>query len=206
MRACVRADAARRRAAARASSGQLRRRARRGGGAARRARRAARAARARAAVTVPGRFQVVAEAPADDLRRRAQPERHRRARARAARGRRRRAAWSRCCRCSTTRTPPGCCASSSPLCSRRGLHRVAEPARAVAGDARLAVEPAVAVRRHEIEAEPHAAVGVAQELAGADGAVVATGSIYLVADLLVRRRATPPEVGAVNDAGPACCR
>jgi dihydrofolate synthase / folylpolyglutamate synthase len=36
----------------------------------------------------------------------------------------------------------------------------------------------------EIEAQPHAAVQMAQELAGEDGAVVATGSIYLVADLL----------------------
>ena len=43
----------------------------------------------------------------------------------------------------------------------------------------------------EIEADPHAAVRRARELAGADGAVVATGSIYLVADLLAapgRRR------------------
>jgi dihydrofolate synthase/folylpolyglutamate synthase len=43
----------------------------------------------------------------------------------------------------------------------------------------------------EIEAAPHAAVRRARELAGADGAVVATGSIYLVADLLAapgRRR------------------
>jgi dihydrofolate synthase/folylpolyglutamate synthase len=36
----------------------------------------------------------------------------------------------------------------------------------------------------EIVAEPHAAVRLARELAGEDGAVVATGSIYLVADLL----------------------
>ena len=36
----------------------------------------------------------------------------------------------------------------------------------------------------EIEGRPHAAVRLAQELAGEDGAVVATGSIYLVADLL----------------------
>jgi dihydrofolate synthase/folylpolyglutamate synthase len=36
----------------------------------------------------------------------------------------------------------------------------------------------------EIEADPHAAVRRARELAGEDGAVVATGSIYLVADLL----------------------
>jgi dihydrofolate synthase/folylpolyglutamate synthase len=43
----------------------------------------------------------------------------------------------------------------------------------------------------EIEAAPHAAVRRARELAGEDGAVVATGSIYLVADLLAapgRRR------------------
>ncbi len=36
----------------------------------------------------------------------------------------------------------------------------------------------------EIEADPHRAVERARELAGPDGAVVATGSIYLVADLL----------------------
>jgi dihydrofolate synthase/folylpolyglutamate synthase len=45
----------------------------------------------------------------------------------------------------------------------------------------------------EIEADPRAAVARAQELAGPDGAVVATGSIYLVADLLSepgRRRAS----------------
>jgi dihydrofolate synthase/folylpolyglutamate synthase len=45
----------------------------------------------------------------------------------------------------------------------------------------------------EIEADPRAAVERARELAGAGGAVVATGSIYLVADLLSepgRRRAS----------------
>jgi dihydrofolate synthase / folylpolyglutamate synthase len=45
----------------------------------------------------------------------------------------------------------------------------------------------------EIAAEPRAAVRRAQELAGPDGAVVATGSIYLVADLVAepgRRRAS----------------
>jgi dihydrofolate synthase/folylpolyglutamate synthase len=35
----------------------------------------------------------------------------------------------------------------------------------------------------EIVGEPHAALGRARELAGPDGAVLATGSIYLVADL-----------------------
>jgi dihydrofolate synthase/folylpolyglutamate synthase len=45
----------------------------------------------------------------------------------------------------------------------------------------------------EIVRDPHAAVARAQELAGPDGAVLATGSIYLVADLLAepgRRRAS----------------
>jgi dihydrofolate synthase/folylpolyglutamate synthase len=45
----------------------------------------------------------------------------------------------------------------------------------------------------EIESDPRAAVRRAQELAGPEGAVVATGSIYLVADLLSspgRRRAS----------------
>ena len=66
---------------------------------------------------------------------------------------------------------------------RRGLHRVAEPARAVAGDARLALGPAVGPAGRD--RGPAARRGaLAQELAGEDGAVVATGSIYLVADLL----------------------
>jgi dihydrofolate synthase/folylpolyglutamate synthase len=45
----------------------------------------------------------------------------------------------------------------------------------------------------EIVPDPHAAVARAKELAGPDGAVIATGSIYLVADLLAepgRRRAS----------------
>jgi dihydrofolate synthase/folylpolyglutamate synthase len=45
----------------------------------------------------------------------------------------------------------------------------------------------------EIEGDPRAAVERAQALAGEEGAVVATGSIYLVADLLSepgRRRAS----------------
>jgi dihydrofolate synthase/folylpolyglutamate synthase len=45
----------------------------------------------------------------------------------------------------------------------------------------------------EIVSDPRTAVARAQELAGPDGAVLATGSIYLVADLLsdpARRRAS----------------
>jgi dihydrofolate synthase/folylpolyglutamate synthase len=45
----------------------------------------------------------------------------------------------------------------------------------------------------ELVREPHAALGRARELAGPDGLVLATGSIYLVADLVApagRRRAS----------------
>ena len=41
--------------------------------------------------------------------------------------------------------------------ARRGLHRVAQPARALAGDARVAVRASWRARRREIEADPHAA-------------------------------------------------
>ena len=40
-----------------------------------------------------------------------------------------------------------------------------------------------------IEPDPRARAGARRELAGADGAVLATGSIYLVADLAAPRRA-----------------
>jgi dihydrofolate synthase/folylpolyglutamate synthase len=45
----------------------------------------------------------------------------------------------------------------------------------------------------EIVRDPHVALGRARELAGPDGVVLGTGSIYLVADLLAptsRRRAS----------------
>jgi dihydrofolate synthase/folylpolyglutamate synthase len=37
---------------------------------------------------------------------------------------------------------------------------------------------------HRVEAEPHRALALARELAGAGGVVLATGSIYLIADLV----------------------
>ncbi len=70
---------------------------------------------------------------------------------------------------------------------RARLHALGQPARAAAGDARLAGRAARRRRRRrpvEIVAAPHAAMARARELAGPDGAVLATGSIYLVADLL----------------------
>ena len=51
----------------------------------------------------------------------------------------------------------------------------------------------VGIDRAEIEPEPHAALARARAIAGTTGAVIATGSIYLVADLLAapgRRRAS----------------
>ena len=54
----------------------------------------------------------------------------------------------------------------------------------------------------EIVREPRAALDRARALAGPEGAVVATGSIYLIADL--RLRAGGQEgLGAVNDRGPS---
>ena len=50
----------------------------------------------------------------------------------------------------------------------------------------------------EIVREPHAALARARELAGPDGVVVATGSLYLIADLL-HDEATPAR------AAPRCC-
>ena len=76
---------------------------------------------------------------------------------------------------------------------RRGLHRRAQPARAVARPRSPRCGSQLGGPAAEIEADPRAAVERARELAGEDGAVVATGSIYLVADLLAepgRRRAS----------------
>ena len=75
-----------------------------------------------------------------------------------------------------------------PRCDARRLHAQlrtrarCRPARSSALAAQLGGPPARDV------ADPRAALERARELAGPDGAVLATGSIYLVADL-VRERA-----------------
>ena len=71
-----------------------------------------------------------------------------------------------------------------PLFDAARVHALLEPARAVAGHARVAGRRSWAGRRRETVADPRAAVELARELAGPDGAVVATGSIYLIADLV----------------------
>ena len=148
--------------------------------------------RAASSLTVPGRFQITAEDPLtifdgahnpsgvaalaaalhDAVRRPAADRRALRARRQ---GRRGHAARARAAR------------------GRRRLHRQPQPARAQPGDARVAVEPARrAAGRDRGATRAPPSKGLAT-LAGEDGAVVATGSIYLVADLLSepgRRRAS----------------
>ena len=142
--------------------------------------------RVAARITVPGRMQVVAERPVDDPRRRAQPERRRGARRRPARApvRRRRVdprrqgRGARCC---------GRCCAAAPRSSapRRPTPRALPPAT-------LALARRAARRRRGDRPEPRAAVARAREIAGPDGAVVATGSIYLIADLVSARGAGGP--------------
>jgi dihydrofolate synthase/folylpolyglutamate synthase len=62
------------------------------------------------------------------------------------------------------------CASRNP--------RALPPATLASLSAQLAGPPS------EVVGDPHAALARARQLAGADGAVLATGSIYLVADLV----------------------
>ena len=81
------------------------------------------------------------------------------------------------------------------------LHRGAQPARAPAGHAGLA-RRAARRRAAEIVPAPRAALARARELAGPDGAVVVTGSIYLIADL-VSDPGAQEGLRAVNDRGPS---
>ena len=76
-------------------------------------------------------------------------------------------------------------------CSRRccrafdagRVHALVATRRAAAGDAREPVRASSAGLPCEVEAEPAAALARARELAGPDGAVLVTGSIYLLSDL-----------------------
>ena len=82
---------------------------------------------AAAAVTVPGRLQVVAHEPLTVLDGAHNADGHRRARRVAAGARRPAAGSSRSSRSSTTRTPPGCCARCCRTCERRRLHAQPNP-------------------------------------------------------------------------------
>lgn len=77
--------------------------------------------------------------------------------------------------------------AASAVFTRSGNPRALPPATLASLAAQLGGPPA------EVVGDPHAAIARARELAGPDGAVLATGSIYLVADLLTapgRRRAS----------------
>ena len=143
-------------------------------------------AAAAAEVRVPGRLQVVDQRAADAARRRPQPRRawprwpsrcpSRSPRAHAG-------SW-RSSRSSTTRTRPACSAALLPACDALVAHRAASNPRALPpADAGVARRPA---RRPAGRGRPRprAALARARELAGPGGLVMATGSIYLVADLL----------------------
>ena len=87
-----------------------------------------------------------------------------------------------------------------PRCARVRVHGARQPARAAAGHAGLARRQLG--RDGRGRARPaRAPCARAQALAGPGGAVVATGSIYLVADLLVAA-GRAEGVGAVNERGP----
>ena len=133
---------------------------------------------AAAGARVPGRLQVVAQRPADDLRRRAQRARaSRRSPPPCPRAR------SRSCRSSTTRTRRRCCARCC-----HGCRPPSSPARRTRARSRPPRSPTSRARsaasRSEIEPDPRRAVERARELAGENGTVLATGSIYLVAEFL----------------------
>ena len=81
--------------------------------------------------------------------------------------------------------------------------RSRQPARAAAGDARLAGRAARRRRRPRSCPTRAPRWRARSELAGPDGAVLATGSIYLVADLRAREPGRRQGVGAVNERGPS---
>ena len=93
---------------------------------------------------------------------------------------------SPCSESSTTRTRPACCGRCCPTpsgwCSTRSQHpRSLSPGTLATLAEKLGGPPAESV------AEPREAVERARELAGPAGAVVVTGSIYLIADLVRER-------------------
>ncbi len=77
-------------------------------------------------------------------------------------------------------------ADLTPLCSAIVLTTATNP-RAVPA-AELAASAPIGGTPTHVEPDPHAALALVRELAGADGVALATGSLYLLADLL-----RPPE-------------
>ena len=134
---------------------------------------------------MPGRFQVVDDEPLTVLDGAHNPEGIAALAESLPRLPRRAAGSSRSSRSSTTRTPPAMLRALLPLCDEVVFTRSAQPARAAARRRsrrcarQLGGPPARTVARTRAARSARA-----RELAGADGVVLATGSIYLVADLL----------------------
>ena len=147
----------------------------------------ARVAEVAARVTGPGADAGGGRGAADHLRRRPQPVGHAGARRRARRGRvRRRGVDPR------RQGRRGHAAGAAREDGGRRVHALPHP-RALSPATLASLAEQLGGPPSEIVPDPHAAVARAQELAGPDGAVLATGSIYLVADLLGepgRRRAS----------------
>ena len=76
------------------------------------------------------------------------------------------------------------------------------PARARSRPPRWRRSPSSSAAAAEIVPDPRAALARARELAGPEGAVIATGSIYLIADL-VSEPGAQEGLRAVNDRGPS---
>ena len=140
---------------------------------------------AAAATSCRDASQVLEGRPADAARRRAQPagvaalaESLPSFSAPAAR-------WLPSSRSSTTRTPRGCCRGCSRTLRCRGLHGRHEPARAAAGRRCLARSAQIGGRRRRASCSNRAERSRGRaSWAGEDGVVLATGSIYLIGDLL----------------------
>ena len=103
--------------------------------------------------------------------------------------------------CSTTRTRPAmlaraAAAAASASCSRAARTRARSRRATLESLAEQLGGPP-----SETVADPRAAVERARELAGPDGAVLATGSIYLVADLVREQRGAARASTPVNDDG-----
>ena len=96
-----------------------------------------------------------------------------------------------------TRTRPGCWPRPAPACDALVLTSSQNP-RALPPPTLRSLASQLGGPPAEIVPDPRRALARARELAGPDGLVVATGSLYLIADLLApdrRRRASSP----VND-------
>ena len=144
----------------------------------------------------PGRFEVHDGRPVTRLRRRPQRRRHRgadrRRCPRSSRGRRLVAVVS----ILDDKDAGGDAAAAARALRRGRLHRLLEPARAAGGDARLARRPA---RRRRARSRPSRTARSRSRASspGPDGVVLATGSIYLIADLL-RPEGAPRRLDAVS--------